>query len=257
MVSHPELSICIPAYDMGGAGATYLSASFERLAIQTGVTFEVVVSDQSETNDVADVCTAFSDRMNIRRIDFVQGKRTASANTNNAMRHASGDIIKVLFQDDFLTEATACAQVLQCFEDCQTMWMLAGSAVSWDGVTLKRPMVPRFHPHIAFGRNTVSSPSVLALRRGKGLWFDEQLIWLMDVDLYRRCYDQFGDPAICEEVLVANRLHDGQVSAGVTRRLRRQELCYVWHKFSETRTLGTCWAFARQYLKTLKPGWRR
>ena len=45
-------------------------------------------------------------------------------------------------------------------------------------------------------KNTVSSPSVLAFEAGHGLMFDENLVWLMDVEFYHRIACQFSDPAI-------------------------------------------------------------
>ena len=48
----PKLSVCIPAYDMNGLGATYLEESFHTLENQKLTDFEVIVSDQSDNNDV-------------------------------------------------------------------------------------------------------------------------------------------------------------------------------------------------------------
>ncbi len=112
-------------------------------------------------------------------------------------------------------------------------------------------MVPRWHDQIRFGRNTVSSPSVLALEAGHGLWFDEGLIWLMDADIYQTCHDALGPPAIVPETLVANRLHAGQVSAGVSRGRRRRELRHVAAKHGLMRRRGDLRAFLYQYLKAL------
>lgn len=247
----PALSICIPAYDMGGMGARFLAASLARLAGQDFADFEVVVSDQSEGSEIADLCAREGGRLRVRRVDFRAGPRQASANTNNAMRHATGAILKILFQDDFLCRPDALGRIAAGFGKGGASWLLCGSGVSRDGESVERPMVPRLGPGLRFGRNTVSSPSVLALRAGTGLRFDEDLIWLMDVEFYDRCAALLGAPAILPETLVANRLHAGQVSAGVTKALRRRELRHVWagtrHRagWAETR------AFAYQYLKAL------
>ena len=104
---------------------------------------------------------------------------------------------------------------------------------------------------LRFGRNTVSSPSVLALRAEVGLHFDENLIWLMDVEFYDRCAQQLGAPVILPDVLVANRLHEGQVSARVTKPLRRSELRHVWRKTKSRASWRDFRAFAYQFLKAL------
>ena len=245
----PLISICIPAYDMGGQGGEYLLDSFEHLLRQTFEEFEVVVSDQSDSDGVAATCKAYADRLTITRVDFRDGKRQASANTNNAMRHARAPLLKVLFQDDYLCDYKALQVIVDAFENPKIGWVLCGSGVTYDGKTLERPMVPRLNPNIHLAKNTVSSPSVLALRAGTGLEFDEELIWLMDGDMYKRCNDTLGPPAICPEPLVANRLHPGQVSAGVSPDLRRQELRYVRAKNRASETLGNRLHYYKQMLK--------
>lgn len=251
MSAHPAISVCIPAYDMGGQGGRYLAQSLERLAAQDFADFEVVVSDQSDTADVADACAAHAGGLAIRRVDYRDGPRQASANCNNAMRHARGHILKILFQDDYLCDDSALRRIFRAFGDTGRKWVLSGSAVTRDGERLERPMVPRWHDQIRFGRNTVSSPSVLALEAGHGLWFDEGLIWLMDADIYQTCHDALGPPAIVPETLVANRLHAGQVSAGVSRGRRRRELRHVAAKHGLMRRRGDLRAFLYQYLKAL------
>jgi glycosyltransferase involved in cell wall biosynthesis len=251
MSTTPAISVCIPAYDMGGAGGNYLGFSLERLTRQTFEDFEVVVSDQSDGSGVAEACAAYGDRLTIRRVAYREGKRQASANTNNAMRHARGRILKVLFQDDFLCDDSALQQVLEAFQDRGCKWVLTGSAVTRDGETLERPMVPRWQDRIRWGFNTISSPSVLALEAGHDIWFDENLQWLMDGDMYHSCHQAFGAPVILPDTLVANRIHAGQVSAGVSRKLRRQEVVYTARKGGLSHAKGDLRAFFYQYLKAL------
>lgn len=251
MSDRPSISVCIPAYDMGGQGGRYLAYSLERLATQDFTDFEVVVSDQSDTDGVAEACAAFEGRLDIRRLDNRAGKRQGSANSNNAMRHARGRILKILFQDDFLCDDSALRQVFDVLRSSDHKWALMGSAVTRDGELLERPMVPCWHDQIRYGRNTISSPSVLALEAGHDIWFDEGLIWLMDADMYQSCHAALGAPAILPDTLVANRLHEGQVSAGVSRKLRRHELLYTARKGGLIRKRGDLGAFLYQYLKAL------
>ncbi len=248
MNTAPALSICIPAYDMGGQGGAFLHASLDRLAQQDFTDFEVVVSDQSEQPDVARACAAFDGRLAIRRVTYRDGPHQASANTNNAIRHAKGDVVKILFQDDLLSRDDALALTVEAFKTGAD-WMLCGSAVTADGRQATRAMVPCLHPQMRFGKNTVSSPSVLAMRREIALFFDENLIWLMDVEMYHRLQATFGAPAIVPDCLVWNRLHAGQVSGGVTPELRRSELSYVRAKHKAGETLRDRLAFWKQFIK--------
>ncbi|MRU14954.1 glycosyltransferase family 2 protein [Roseovarius sp. A21] len=245
----PFLSICIPTYDMGGNGAQFLEQSLTKLTHQSYQNFDVVVSDQSDGNDVAQTCNAFSERLNIKHLFFSDGPRQASANTNNAMRHAQGEVVKILFQDDILARHDSLELTAQAFEE-DAVWVICGSAVTYDDHNAIRPMVPQMHPQIRFGKNTISSPSVLSMRRGKALEFDEHLIWLMDVEIYHRLNKTYGSPKIIPETLVLNRLHERQVSnTGVTVELRRKELSYVRQKHKMGETLKDRVSFYKQILK--------
>ncbi len=253
MTQAPLISVCIPAYDMAGQGARYLQPGLDSLAAQEFTDFEVIVSDQSDTNAIRDLCQSYDDRLTIRHLDFREGKRQASANCNNAMRHADGRILKVLFQDDYFCDPTALTQLATAFEDPACKWCLMGSAVTRDMNTLERPMVPRYTSRVRFGWNTISSPSVLALEAGHDIWFDENLIWLMDADMYFSCCDAFGAPTILPDTLVANRLHEDQVSETMVRAVKRYEVLYCARKQGLRREPGDLVAFFRQYLKHLRP----
>lgn len=247
----PKVSVCIPAYEMNGQGATFLAVSFEALRAQDFDDFEVVISDQSRDMAVYDLCEVWRDRLTIRHIWNRDAPRQASANVNSALDEAKGEILKVLFQDDYLCATDALSQIHNTLHSGQAKWLLTGSGVTRDGSTIERPMIPKLTEKLHFGKNTVSSPSVLAIRQECTDRFDTDLIWLMDVEFYRRLWTVYGAPAIVEEVLVANRLHDGQVSAGIDRALKARELDHVWRGHAATTRMPGKLEYARRRLKTL------
>lgn len=247
----PKLSVCIPAYDMNGMGAAYLEESFHALANQTLNDFEVIVSDQSDTNNVFELCEAWRTRLALHHYWNRDGKRQASANVNYALEKARGAVYKVLFQDDFLLSKTVLQDVVEAFEQQDAMWLLKGSGVTTDGQTIERPMVPRLTTKLRFGKNTVSSPSVLAFRASCEHLFDENLIWLMDVEMYARLWNDYGDPIILPETLVANRLHSDQISQNVDRSLQKRELDYVLKKSASLTQMSGYLEYAKRRAKTL------
>ncbi|MEO0371788.1 MAG: glycosyltransferase [Pseudomonadota bacterium] len=235
MLKTPFLSVCIPSYAMGGQGAAFLRQSLDVLVAQSFTEFEVVVADQSDDTGIRDLCEGFGG-LTLSYVQTGHLARQASANSNAAIEAARGEVVKMLFQDDFLNGTEALGQIAAAFDVAD--WCLTGSEHSRDGDTLIRPMVPRYHGRIHFGKNTVSSPSVLAFRREGAPRFDENLVWLMDVDFYKACADQWGEPAVVPDPVVVNRLHEGQVSAGVAPDLIRRELRYVRRKYARDMTWG-------------------
>tara|TARA_B100000575_G_scaffold94201_1_gene75096 strand:+ start:430 stop:1206 length:777 start_codon:yes stop_codon:yes gene_type:complete len=247
----PKLSVCIPAYDMNGLGATYLEESFRTLEKQTLTDFEVIVSDQSGNNDVFELCKAWCKRLTLYHYWNRDGKHQASANVNYALGKARGAVYKVLFQDDFILSKTVLQDIVDAFEIEDSMWLLKGSGITKDGQTIERPMVPSLTPKLHFGKNTVSSPSVLAFRASSEHFFDENLIWLMDVELYARLWKDYGDPIVLPETLIANRLHADQVSQKVDRRIQKRELDYVLRKSASFTQISGYLEYAKRRAKTL------
>ncbi|WP_294624268.1 glycosyltransferase, partial [uncultured Roseovarius sp.] len=115
MSSNPYISVCVPAYEMGGRGCEFLDHSLKVLSDQDFQNFEVVVADQSEDNAIKNLCDDYSG-LNVRHIPTGHLKRQASANTNAAIDNSCGVVIKVLFQDDFLNGRDALAKIANAFE---------------------------------------------------------------------------------------------------------------------------------------------
>ena len=94
------ISIAIPAYDMNDLGAKFLTEMFDTIDNQTYRDVEVVVSDHSEDNNILEVCDKYSDIFPVTYIRNFYDRGNGPANTNTALRHCNGDLIKIMFQDD-------------------------------------------------------------------------------------------------------------------------------------------------------------
>lgn len=222
------ISICIPTYEMKGKGDEYLEYSFNILYHQTFKDFEIIISDHSESNLIKNLCDRWSEVLTIHYYKNPYNRGNSSANINNALKYAKGDIIKILFQDDFLYNEFSLKNQLECFKG---NWMVT-ACCHYNGQELYKPFYPRYHNNIQYGRNTISSPSVLMLKNKNIIEFDENLIWLMDVDYYKRLYDKFGKPTICNYITVVNREHENQISNTLaTKEIQQSELKYIIEKY--------------------------
>jgi glycosyltransferase involved in cell wall biosynthesis len=231
-MSEPLISICIPTYEMSGKGLEFLRQSVERIKNQNFTRFEVVVSDNSRNDDIKRYC---ENQIKFLNLIYVKNERKIgiSANINFAIKHARADVIKVLFQDDFFYHNRALDNLYKVWKEKDRKWLVSASVHSHDGESFYLTLVPKFHPKIFLGSNTISSPSVLMISRKHAPEFDENLTWLMDCDYYKMCFDQFGLPAICEEPTIVNRVGEHQVSqSGVTRKIQIAELRYVMQKYA-------------------------
>ena len=226
------VSICIPTYGMKGRGVEYLNHSMQKIARQAFKDFNVIISDHSEDSAIEDYCKSWSGKLDIRYVRNEADRGNSSANINNCFKHANGQIIKVLFQDDFFVDDSSLGTQVFHFANNTNHWMATACCHSKDGINLHSAFYPMYHDRIQYGQNTISSPSVLMFKNKDVIEFDRNLIWLMDVDYYKRLYDAFGLPSICNYITVVNRQHDNQISNTLaTDELRKKELEYVIQKY--------------------------
>lgn len=230
----PLISICIPTYEMKGKGAEFLEFSFTRMFMQTYENFEVIVSDHSTTNVIEEVCKRWQSKLNIKHYYNENGRGMFPNNTNNAIRQASGDIIKILCQDDFLFDDRSLETLVFQFTNNNKYWLVTACCHTEDGYNLYKPFYPIYHDNIQYGENTISSPSVLMFKNEDVMPFDENLFWLVDVDYYKMLFDKYGLPGICNVITVVNREDEStRVSTTVTSETMNKEFQYVVNKYKK------------------------
>jgi glycosyltransferase involved in cell wall biosynthesis len=227
-MNNPLINICIPTYEMKGMGVEYLEYSFNILYSQTYTNFEIIISDHSTSNEIKDLCEQWGQILNIQYFRNEYKRGISSANINNAIKYANGDIIKILFQDDFLYDEYSLEKQLECFKG---EWLVT-ACCHYNRNEIYKPFYPKYHDNIQYGENTISSPSVLMFKNQNTIEFDEELFWLMDVDYYKRMYNKFGLPDICNYIAVVNREHEYQISNTLaTQEIRQKELEYIIQKY--------------------------
>lgn len=228
-------SIAIPTYEMKGKGVEYLEHSFNILSAQTFKDFEVVISDHSIDNTIQILCEKWSNTLGIRYIRNDINRGNSSSNLNNAIKNSSGKWIKILFQDDFLFDNNSLMSIYNfIIENPKTIWIATACEHSNDGYNFYRPLYPSWNERIQFGNNTISSPSVICIENTNDkIQFDVQLIWLMDVDYYKRMYDKFGEPSYINKICVVNRTWSNQLSNTIPESIKSNEFEIVRKKYKK------------------------
>lgn len=223
MESNIKVSIAIPCYEMHGKGDIFLRNSLEIISKQTYKNIEVVISDHSQTDIIKNEVKLWSDKLNIKHIKSNYKRGSSSANINTAINNCTGDLIKIIFQDDFLFHENSIELTVNAF-DMNKSWLVSTCTHTNDGVNFFNVHTPRWNDLIHRGINTISSPSVITIKKDVDLRFDEEFIWLMDVELYKRLYIKYGPPIILNEVTVVNRLWEKQLTNTITQERKNQEV---------------------------------
>ena len=228
------LSICIPTYEMNGKGDIFLEHSFNILEKQTYKDFNIIISDHSKSDLIKNICDKYINVLKIVYIRNAENIGNSSANINNAIKYADGKLIKVLFQDDFLYNENSLQITIDNFDLNQDKWLVSRCEHSYDGFSFNRDFKPVYNDNIHLGNNTISSPSVLTILNDLPLLFDENLIWLMDCDYYKRCYIKFGEPKILNSITAVNRVGSHQVSNTLaTEEIKNNEYKYIINKYND------------------------
>jgi glycosyltransferase involved in cell wall biosynthesis len=209
-----KISICIPTWEQYGRGVEFLKNNFEILLSQTYQNFNLIISDHSKDDNIKLLCDEYSTHFEIKHFKNENLLGNGPANTNNCIVNADGDIIKIIFQDDYFFDKNALELIAKEFENKDCNWLVCGcNHTHDDGLTYTNEMVPSWNDEIKIGKNTISSPSVLSFRNNNPCLFDENLTMLMDCDMYQQLYVRYGLPTVIPNYLITNRIHQHQISA--------------------------------------------
>lgn len=192
------ISICVPTHDMEN-GEFFLKRLIDSLDRQTYRNFELVITKSGKM----------------------------AANTNSAIKKAKGDIIKILFMDDYLYSPDA----LQNIADNFTGGWLATGCVHDDGIRIANPHYPSWNDEVPLGKNTIGSPSVVAWENGPfQMLFDENLSWLLDAELYGRMHAVWGEPKLLPYLDIGIGIGTHQTTNLMSDKEKQEEFMYITNK---------------------------
>ena len=174
----PAISVCIPSYEMHGEAKRMLTRSFDMLKKQTFKDFEVVVSDNSEDDVVRNIC-ASSEYQSLNINYFKNPRKGISPNTNEAIKKATGKLIKTLYMDDFLSDENSLQDIMDSFKG---NWLVTGCGHNTGDGKIKNIHFPTYNKKVYLGKNTIGNPSILTIKNEDLMLFDENLSWLLDCD---------------------------------------------------------------------------
>lgn len=154
----------------------------------------------------------------------ITNKGSMPENTNAAIRQSKGELIKILYMDDFFAHKDALKNIVENFKG---EWLVTGCKNDKD---LGRHY-PTYSDDIERGNNTIGSPSVLTIKNGLNIYFDEELSWLLDCDFYKRLYEKHGEPVILNDINVVIGIHDGQATNTLGNERKLKEHKYMQKKY--------------------------
>ena len=206
----PKVSICIPAYNQ----TQYLKILLASIEAQTFKDYEVIVSDDSSTEAVAEMVNSFSEKF---PINYTRNKPALGSpqNWNAAIQKANGQLIKIMHHDDFFSEGNSLQKMVTYLEHGNYDFVFANTTIQ----NVQAPQTQRLHtikdfpkilnnPELTFFGNPIGAPSTLLCKQeiAKTLQYNKHLIWLVDVEYYYRLFKLSTNGAVVHKPLIAT--HD-------------------------------------------------
>lgn len=256
---YPLVSICIPTYN----GEKYILEALESAVNQTYPNLEIVISDDTSCDKTIQIITEFQKGRDISINIFHHTPSGIGANWNNCMKHANGEYIKFLFQDDVLFP-TCVEELLTLFSLHKDLGLAAckreiiveekatTATETWktkygdlqEGIELKKNGYyildsgilknEKFIKNNKIGEpSTVLFPRVIVEKVG---FFREDLIQVLDLEFYCRIL-KHRKIIILNKELAAFRIHPAQatnvnknnISKDYEKYYRLLYKYYFWH----------------------------
>lgn len=157
-------------------------------------------------------------------------------NTNAGIKKATGELIKILYLDDYFAHDNALKLIVNNFSPTD-QWLATGclhqSTEEGFYEDPHSPHLPSYTKDIHRGNNRIGSPSVITIRNQGAMLFDENLSFLLDCDLYKRYYEIYGPPKLINDLNVVIGVGTHQTSSQISQEELSKEFNYMSNKYAE------------------------
>lgn len=201
----PKISVVVPIHKEMKNGDFFLWRLVQSLMSQTFKDYELVIVQEGKM----------------------------AANTNSGLLKARGELIKILYMDDYFAHPDALQRIVEVFKPEDT-WIATGCLHARENEDPHSPHLPEYTEDIHTGNNRIGSPSVITLRNNTQfpILFDENLSFLLDCDLYKRYYATYGPPKFINDLNVVIGLGEHQTSQTMPSADKFKELNYMLKKYA-------------------------
>jgi glycosyltransferase involved in cell wall biosynthesis len=216
-MTDPLISICVPAYRK----PDYVVRLLKSVIQQTFKRVEVVISDDSPDDTVKIAIEPYKSELSIVYIQNSPALKSP-ANWNNAIAHSKGDYFVLMHQDDWFYDEHALDKYLNAFEANPEAGFVfcKNIAVTEEGKEMVLQHIPSLLTrlsktplHLVLAQ-VIGPPSNTLLRAEvkDKVRYDEDFIWLVDVDYYVRVLQAGFEYVYLDEHLVSIGLHEDQTT---------------------------------------------
>ncbi len=214
-MSDPLISICIPAYKK----PEFVIRAIQSVQKQSYKNVEIIISDDSPNEDIKIAIQSYISQLNIKYYHN-QPALKSPKNWNHAIQLSTGDYYMLLHQDDWLESELCLAIYLAAFKSNPAIGFVfcKNTAIQPDGTQLNLQYIKSLlkemkdKPNHILRANVIGPPSNTMLKKGVDVHYDEDYIWLVDVDYYVQLLNKGIQYIYLDQHLVSIGLHEDQTT---------------------------------------------
>ena len=211
------ISICIPTYNQ----TTYLFKTLSSVFSQKGVSYEVIISDDSTKDDVFYLVESFIQSGKEVRYYRNNPSLGSPENWNFAVDEAKGEFVKIMHHDEWFIDDYALLKLLgKCKENTDLM-VVSSSLLIDRGVdkvfkaSKEQLSKIQYEPERLILGNVFGSPSAVMFRKNKMQLFNRIYIWLVDIEFYVRMLNNNMNFHYIEEPLYCSVMDEHNITNSV------------------------------------------
>lgn len=211
----PLISICIPAYK----NEALFKRLLDSIQIQLFTNFEVVVTDDSPDENLKELCLIFEEKFQIK---YFKNKNAlgSPANWNYAISKAEGEWIKIMHADDWFASEKSLSAFVAAIKGNSSFIFSAYSNVDSshnssnpNRLSQLELMILKNSPYNLFKKNFIGHPSTTLIKRIRdGIFYDENIKWVVDFDYYIRYLSLYKSFIYVETPLINIGIHENQIT---------------------------------------------
>lgn len=217
-----KVTVLIPVHDPDGKYESFLIEALESIKNQDRTPDEVLLVANHLIPYLDHLKGLMGGEIELR---FQKSSATsASGNINFGVEVATGELVRLLFQDDVLVGSGSLSSSLELLENRNSTWSVIGSQ-DWDDSSGKKlgKRYPKFSESLKSGINRIGAPSVVCFSKSKYMPMNTDLKYMFDCDWYLKMAHRNGIPVQINTIGVGIRVHEGQATQWAKLLLKKEK----------------------------------
>lgn len=237
----PKVSICVPTYQ----NQEEVRRLIESVEKQTFRDFEFIITDDSKDNKIEEYINELQEQKDViaSKIRYIHNEKPLGHiyNWNEALSHAKGEFVKIMFSDDWFTYPDSLEKMVTALENapdaglafCGSMQVSNSKSYSRKPEEGYVEKLQRDYRYL-FISNQIGAPSDTLYRRELQVEFDEKSNWASDVFLYMEILKRNSRFVCLEEPLISIGIHDNQYTESFSENDSRifKDYQYMFEKYN-------------------------